>query len=190
MLQCGVKTFAKISISDKISKMAALETYHSLIKKLIDQYHLKVYQEHEFIFEFFEGDLPLFKLIFGRDDEKAYNKIVLSFHLETSVVDAIQWYVKVTNWYADTRLTDSYFKDDSGESYIGQDAEILRRYKMEQEVVSSWLDGESDEEDARDFATSKIRGRIRERGKSFSRMDDAIREFNMMAKGDHDDEYH
>ena len=165
--------------------MAALETYMMLVKQLTEAYKLNFYMEHKFIHEFFEEKIPLFKLIYAVDPKTKDNRVLVSFHLDMDAVDAIQWFDKICTSYPNARLAECYYKDDMDETYLGQDAEVIKMYKLEQEIVTKWL--EQGEEKAKKFAESQIAGRERPKGKSFTDRDEAFAEFHKMQKGEEDE---
>jgi hypothetical protein len=87
--------------------------------------------------------------------------------------------------YPPIKLTDSYLKDDRGETMLGQDAEVLRRLKQDQEALGNWG---GTKEEALEYSQKPIQ-RKRKKNPNFIERDKALEEFNQMNSGD-DDEYH
>lgn len=165
--------------------MTTYETYLDLIKMLTERYSIRQEIEHKFIHEMFEAEIPLFKLIFAYNDKTKVNSILLSFHIDSAALDAVLWYSRIYNMYPGVKLTDSYMKDSRGETFLGQDAEVLRRYKLEQEILGDWS---GTKEEAAEFAKAPVR-RKRPKSSQLVTKDKALEEFNQMVSGD-DDEYH
>jgi len=127
------------------------KTYTDLIQEVCSLYAVTAEVEHEKVMEFFEGDIPLFKLILAQVneiDEKP--QIILSFHLETNSVYAIQWFLRLQDLCPDLKITHCYVKDASGATHVGEDAEIVNMYRIEQEVISAWI-RENEQTDEENF---------------------------------------
>lgn len=159
-----------------------LEDYHFLIGRISEKYDIEFVSENEVIHEFFEGDIPLFKAIYVRKSlEASVPKLMLSFHLDLTIPEGIEWYSRVYNESGAMRilLTESYFKDDNDETFLGVDAEQIKMYKVQQQVLSEYL---GDAEGAAKMANSKIVGRTRPQGRDrgFFDKNEALQEFSIM----------
>jgi hypothetical protein len=153
------------------------ETYKRVIEDLKNYYGLRCNKEHDFIHEFYEiEDVPLFKLIFGYKPELEKTVVVITFHLDVTPVDSVQWYLRVYKVLPELRLQESYYKDDRGETFLGEKAEVLKYYKNEREILENWS---RNQEDTREYLkNSKVFGRERDRTRSFLDIQDAMEEFN------------
>lgn len=156
----------------------AYESYLTFLKYVSEAYKVTMAVEHKCIHEFSEGPIPLFKIIFGHDEKDAKNKIFVSFHIDISSVDAILWWNRFKTHYYDVKLMESYMKDDRGETFVGQTAEIIHRYKLEQEILSNWA---SDKSEAEKYAKEPIYGRRdRVKQKAYLDLEVAKKEFLKM----------
>lgn len=165
----------------------AYETYIALIKHLCEAYSITFKTEQKYVHEIYEGEIPLFKLMYGYDEKRNINVVLVSFQLDLAILDAIQWWTRIVKTYGTARLMDSYFKDDRGETFLGQSAEVLRMYKIEQRVLENWA---GDKEDAKKFAKEKIYGRGKARPKkAFVDKDAAVKEFYDMNNGEGDESH-
>ena len=45
-------------------------------------------------------------------------------------------------------LTSCYLRDHTGATCVGEDAEVLKMYMIEQEILSAWIKSNKDEEEA------------------------------------------
>lgn len=122
-------------------------TYMELIKKLNELYGTVVFVEHSFIHEFYEGDIPLFKLILSSSDETQPPILIISYHVELPSPAAIQWFLRIQQIDPNLHITGCYLKDAQGISHVGEDAEILRMYVIEQEVISAWIKSDQEEKE-------------------------------------------
>lgn len=120
--------------------------YTDVVNQITNLYGVTAVQEHEFITEFCEGPLPIFKLISVTQDDGT-NFLMLSFHIEVEAVIAIQWFVRVRALDPDVRVTACYLRDASGVSHVGEDAHILRLYMIEQDIMSSFIQSDKDPHD-------------------------------------------
>lgn len=165
-------------------------SFLSFVDRISEKYGLGAHEEHPYIFEFYEGEeIPLFKLIYGPTDKSGdKNVIVVTLHLELNPVDAIQWYHRVLNIVTDVRLQECYFKDDRGETFLGEHAEALKIYKDEQRVLSEWLDEkQTDDESIKEFAKARAFGRTRSKKSGFQDLAEAQIEFNRIFVPDDDE---
>lgn len=112
--------------------------YKAVIAQLNKVYGTKSDVEHEFIHEFFEGPIPLFKLILSETDDGRAGAMIASFHIELDSVDAIQWFLRVRELDPELQITGCYLKDEDGVSYVGEDAAILRMHMIEQDLATAW----------------------------------------------------
>jgi hypothetical protein len=113
--------------------------FESVLDQILTETDLLMEQEHGHIYEFFEGDFPVFKLIFSPPDATKGEDglIMISFQLELDIPSAILWFLKLSLFAPELQLTSSYLKDDSGATYLGQDAQVLFRQQIEREVLNS-----------------------------------------------------
>lgn len=151
------------------------ENFILLINSLSDAYGIKPVVEHEFVYEFFEGGIPLFKLILSQLEDQSKSSIIASFHIELETTAAIQWFLRLRQLNPELLITGSYMKDAQGVTYVGEDAAILRIYMIEQEVISNWVSTEDSEEPP--VVTKKPNPT-----KSFGDYASALKEFQKMHK--------
>lgn len=164
--------------------MKTFTDYCILLDNLSKKYNLTLYKEQEVVYELSNGNTPIFKLMYNKLKKSEEFVIVLSFHLDTNCIDAIDWYIKITHLVPEILLTESYYKDDYGESYLGQTAEVIKQYKLEQSILGNWTKGS---EEVKSFVKNKISGRQRpEREKGYTSSKDAEKEFYIMQKEDED----
>lgn len=114
------------------------EQYLEIIKKINDTYGTTAEVEHRFIHEFFEGSIPVFKLILSKTDEAVPGIMIVSFHLDTAITTAIQWFVRLRQLDVHLHITGSYIKNGNGETYVGEEAELFKMYSMEQAIIAAW----------------------------------------------------
>ena len=159
-----------------------LEDYHFLIGRISEKYDIEFISENEVIHEFYEGDIPLFKALYvHKSVEVSTPRLMLSFHLEMSIPEAIEWYSRVYNESGAMRilLTESYFKDDNNETFLGVDAEQIKMYKVQQQILAEYA---GDKESAERTAKAKVIGRHRPVGRDRGYFDkrEALQEFSIM----------
>lgn len=123
------------------------DVYLDVIKKLNETYGTTVEVEHQFIHEFFEGPHAIFKLILN-DTPEHPGILLVSFHLDLPSPAAIQWFLRIRQLDPTLFMTGCYLKDAQGNSHVGDDADILKMYMLEQEVISAWIQSNKDEEEA------------------------------------------
>jgi hypothetical protein len=170
--------------------MAKFNEFEELVVCMssIDQ-GLTLDREHQHIATFYEAKNPIFKLVFGHFEGDHDESIVISFYLDLNPALAVNWFHRVVSFYKDISLTTCFYIDDAGESYVEEEAEIIKSYKTEQMVLSKYLD-KLDREDIKSFVDSKILGRVRETKKQYLDYHGALSEFNKMKKPVDDDECH
>lgn len=120
--------------------------YHEIVKRMCELYGTRAEPEHEFVYEFFEGSIPLFKLILTQN-VSAPNFIVVSFYLELDSTAAIQWYLRIRSLDPGVHLSACYLKDRDGTTYVGEDAYIMRMYMVEQDTIAAYLASNKEPED-------------------------------------------
>lgn len=168
------------------------QEYLYVIGKAKDGYKLDVDVEHRNIHTFYQNKVPLFKLIFGKFSDQEFDSILVSFHIDIKSSKAVTWYAnlyKITPFIA---VTDHYIEDDQGETYLGEDADIIKNLKLQRNILEHWLSEKSPEE-IQGFVESKILGRIRDPKKSFDSLkqsEQAILEFEKMKKSVNDEDVH
>lgn len=154
------------------------ETYLEIIKKINESYGTSVEVEHQCIHEFFEGQDPLFKLILSNTSKDEPSILIVSFHLEMPTTQAIQWFLRLRQLDPTLHMTGCYMRDAAGNSHVGEDAEILRMYVIEQEVISAWIQSNKDEEEV----LKKPVQNPPKRPSQFLTVQAAMAEFNRMNK--------
>lgn len=159
--------------------------YKEVVQQIRNLYGVKPEQEHAFIHEFFEGPLPLFKLILVSSDSGP-GFIMVSFHIEVEASDAIQWFARVRALDPNVRVTACYLRDSHGTSYVGEDAHILRLYMIEQDVISNYIKGDKDPEE---IVNRQVTAAKPSPLKTYSDYKVAINEFNKLTKKDGDIEH-
>lgn len=169
----------------------SIDVWHfkQYVDDIAQRYGLGAHPEHDQIYEFYEAEeVPLFKLIFGPSDKSDnQNVVIVTFILGLDPVDAIQWFLRVRNVIPEVRLQASYFKDDNGETFLGEHAEIIKMYKDEQKVLSDYINSKQDEEEAKAYVRGRVEGRVRDKTKAFNDMEEAAIEFNRMLIPDKDE---
>lgn len=159
--------------------------YSEILNQVRNLYGLKSEIEHDFIHEFFEGSIPLFKLILVSDDEGP-GFVMASFHIDVEASDAIQWFMRIRSLDPNLRVTACYLRDSNGASYVGEDAQVLKLYMMEQDIVSTFIQGNKDPED---IVNRHLTAEKPSQQKTYSDYDAAIHEFNKMRKKEGDVEH-
>lgn len=151
--------------------------YLEIIKKINELYGTTVDAEHEYIHEFYEGQLPLFKLLMSNTNEVQPPVLIVSFHLELPTTEAIQWFLRIRQLDSSLHMTGCYLKDAEGNSHVGEDAEILRMYIIEQEVISAWIASNKDEKEVLKKPQVTLKPTP-----TFTSVQAAVAEFNRMGK--------
>lgn len=156
-----------------------VDDYNYLSNLLRSKFDIKYEVENRWIREFFEGPIPLFKLLFVKNTKKDETSIMVSFHLDVDSVDAIQWFLRIRSIFKPLTLTQCYYKDDNKETFLGVEAEQLKLYKIQQAALIDWG---SNKKSARALTKTKAVGRSRPigRDKGFSNLEDAEKEFFIM----------
>lgn len=157
------------------------EYYVAIVDRLKREYGLETYDaEHEFIREFYEGPIPVFKLIMTAPGEDGTPSVMLiSFHIELDATAAIQWFLRVRSLDPHLHIAACYLKDAEGTSYVGEDAEILKMYMIEQDVIAAFI---ASDKDAADVLGQKLPGLEPSPLKQFATYREALREFSKMQK--------
>lgn len=168
------------------------QEYLLVIGKLKDAFKFDVDVEHQDIHTFYRDKRPLFKLFFGSFQKDSEPSIVVSFHLDLPIPEAIAWYINIYRLYPVISMHDSYIEDANGETYLGEDALALREVYQAQEILNTWLEGSSREE-MEEFAKAPVVGRQKDPNKSFNshleRVEATI-EFDRIRKPGDDDQVH
>ena len=169
--------------------MISSTLFNDYCDELAAKYGLDAYWEHESVVEFFEGDdLPLFKLIFGPSTmSEGKNVVISTFNIEVDPVDAIQWFLRIRGIISDIRLQESYYKDDQGETFLGENAYQIRMYKDEQRILAEYLESDRDEESTKSYTKGKVYGRRRNKKKIFNDTEAALEEFHRIVIPDEDE---
>lgn len=135
-----------------------IQDYTYLISLIGERLNINPVTENEFIHEFFEGPIPLFKLLFAKRQAEGEPAMVVSFHLEVDSVDAIQWFLRLRRIYQPLMITQCYYKDDNDETFLGVAAEQLKLFKIQQAALVEWGSGK---ETAKKMISTKAVGRKR-----------------------------
>ena len=133
------------------------QEYLHLIGKLKDVFDLTIDVEHRDIHTFYKNKRPLFKLMFGTFEKDDSESIVVTFHIDLYHPEVISWFIAIHNIYPLAKLHDSYIEDSSGQTYLGEEAEIIKRVLMTQEVLEEWLNRNTKEE-MQDFVEADVVG--------------------------------
>lgn len=116
----------------------SIEKFEKILLILQDEANLTVDRsEHEAIAECSAGSLQLFKLGYSKNDTGTF--LFVSFHLELDSVDAIQWYLRLRQLEEGIGLAPCYVVDSEGVTFTGEDAEIMRMYMVEQDVIATFM---------------------------------------------------
>ena len=162
------------------------ERFNAVLADLESRFGLSIDRGvHPNLVECLEGPIPLFNLILDLDgdDESEAGLMYVSFHIELDAPTAIQWYHRLVIYDKDLAMTGVYLKDAEGETYVGEDAQVLRLYMMEQDIVAKWMTTERDPEDIFN-PNLKVPGPSPM--KTFSDYKKAFREFRDMRKKKND----
>lgn len=162
--------------------MTSYNHYLEGINNLAEKYQTTVSSEHQFIHEILEGELPLFKLILAEPHKKGVSEVIISFHLELGIVNSIEWFDRLREFYDNLYLTGCYIKDSQGTTYVGEDAEIYKLYEQEQHVISNWIRQNQDEMADTDFGL-KVNPK---ESRGYTDMDSALKAFEALKKGKND----
>lgn len=155
------------------------EYYEAILERLQNEYGIKVDRtEHVGIAEFYEGPLPLFKLILAQNEGTETYSALVSFQIQLDIPTAVQWWVRLRNLDPNLMVAASYIKDAEGTSYVGDDAEIALMYMIEQDVISSWMQSEKDAEEVLNQKISHAPSPAR----VYTNYRKALQEFNKMKK--------
>ena len=152
--------------------------YLNIIKAINEAFGTSVHVEHQCIHEFFDGDRPIFKLLFSKLPTGGSPVVIVSFHLEMEITEAIQWFLRLRQVDPSMHITGCYLKDSEGVSHVGEDAEILRMYTIQQEVISEWMKSDKDAEDVK----NALKPAPATPTPTFSNVHEAVMEFNKMNK--------
>lgn len=158
--------------------------YTEILNQMRILYGLTSDQEHEAIHEFFEGPLPVFKLILVTSDEGPGFTMV-SFHIEVQAAEAIQWFLRIRGLEPNLRVGPCYLRDTAGTTYVGEDAQVLKLYMVEQDILSNYIQGTKDAEEIvnKELATKPSPL------KTYSDYKIAINQFHKLTKKDGDIEH-
>lgn len=114
-----------------------LDAFNRILDTILEETDLLMEKEHEHIYEFFDGEEPIFKLIYSPplpDDEYI---ICVAFHVELDSPYAIRWFQKLQGFVPELELSACYIRDENGDTYIGQDAHAYRQQKAEREILNA-----------------------------------------------------
>lgn len=160
--------------------------YSEILKQVRNLYGLTSEIEHEYIHEFFEGPLPVFKLILVAANDDGPGFTMVSFHIEIEAAVAINWFMRIRALDPNLRVTACYLRDTTGESYVGDDAHVLKLYMIEQDIVSTFIQGTKDPEE---IVNQKINLVKPSPIKTYSDYKVAINQFKKLVKQEGDIEH-
>ena len=118
--------------------------FTAIAEQLVTEFGLRQEEEHPAVREFYEGSIPIFKLILAEQDVDAPYVMLVSFHIEVESTSAIQWFARIRHYEPELRIARVYLKDADGASHVGDDAQILRMYMLEQDVISAYIASDKD----------------------------------------------
>lgn len=160
--------------------------YSEIVKQVKTIYGLTSEAEHECIHEFFEGPLPVLKLILVAANDDGPGFLMVSFHIEIEAAEAIQWFIRIRSLDPNLRVTACYLKDSHGVSYVGDDAHVLRLYMIEQDIVSTFIQGNKDPEEIINQKVSELKPAPL---KTYLDYRTALKHFTQLVKKDGDIEH-
>jgi len=117
--------------------------YDSAVEALASQYGFTIDKLHEDITEFCSGEIPIVRMLYNNSQ----NMIIVSFHLITPSVEAIQLFDFVRKSLSHVALGESYYVNADGELFIGPDAHA--NYEMD--VENHYLMGTNLIEEEEDY---------------------------------------
>jgi intein-encoded DNA endonuclease-like protein len=165
--------------------MIEYSDYTQIIGLLKDQYGLAETVEHKYIHKMSEGNVELFRFMFGYNTEKQQNELYASFHLDINPIDAIIWYKRLEHANPKVKLVDCYFRDGRDEVYTGQEAEVIRMYIQEQAIIANW---DKSQKETEKFIKAKVVGRKSDEVVCHD-PNKAIEVFSKMVQNDDDTEH-
>lgn len=158
--------------------------YGEMIPRVETLYGVTAKREHDFIYEFSEGPLPIFKLILVHNDEGP-GFIMVSYHIEVEAAIAIQWFFRLREIEPNLRVGPCYLHDSDGTPHVGEDAQILRLYMIEQDIISNFMQGNREPEEIVNSTTKPPPSPL----KTYATYKAAITSFNKLEKKDGDIEH-
>lgn len=159
--------------------------YSEILKQVRNLYGLTSDQEHIYVHEFFEGPLPLFKLILVNGSDEGPGYTMISYHIEVEAAEAVQWFLRVRNLEPNLRLGPCYLRDQNGMSYVGDDAHVLRLYMIEQDILSNYIQGTKDAEEIINSKATPKPSPL----KTYADYKIALKQFNKLTKKEGDVEH-
>lgn len=158
------------------------EYYEAIVARLQKEFSLTADRsEHPAITEFFEGPLPLFKLIIAQDEDLT-TSLYVSYQIQLDIPSSIQWFMRLRNLDPNIVVAPSYIKDSEGNSYVGEDAEIILMYMVEQDVITAFVQSDKDAEDIVNKKALPQASPV----KVYSNYKKALTEFKNLRKGKQD----
>lgn len=172
------------------------QQYLFVIGKLKDIYQVEVDVNHRDVHTFYYQKIPVFKLLFGEfqtaNQKEKEQAIVVSFHIDLKVTEAVQWWINIHAIHPLIKVAEVYVEDDKGESYLGEDARMIQSLKYQREILDHWLTNKGEEEMIK-FAQAKVVGKERDYKKSYDshrETDKAIIDFEFIKKPQGDGDIH
>ena len=140
------RTLQSTSLENSRKSKMKPEYYEAIVERLSKDGLTVDRSEHPGITEFGEGPIPLFKLIYGvQDDQTAV--LLVSFHIQLDIPTAIQWFANLRKMDPLALVTASYIKDADGVSYVGEDADAMLTHMQEQDMLAALANADRDAED-------------------------------------------
>ena len=124
--------------------MKAIQDYVHFLQEISQYFGLTIRSEHEFIHEFFEEKIPVFKIALLPD--KKSSQTVIAFHVDIDPATAVQWWEQLRAIYPPLKVTANYITDHQGNTCVGETAEVLKRYLLEQEIISAYIESDMDDD--------------------------------------------
>lgn len=172
--------------------MTMYQEYMYVVGQLKDAFKLEVDVPHRDVHTFYHNKRPIFKLMFGTYAESKETCVVVSFHITISITDAIEWYKRILKIHPLIKVVETYIEDQNGETYLGEDAEYIRSFIQQREILNHWLDNRTEDE-MKEAAAKKVVGKKRDYRKSYhshSESERATIEFDLLKKPENTEDIH
>lgn len=160
------------------------EFYQAIVERLQKEFNLSIDRsEHIAITEFFEGPLPLFKLILASNKDSEEFSMLVSFQIQLDAPTAIIWFTRIRQLDPNLSVTASYIKDADGVSYVGEDAEVVLMFMVEQDVISTFIQSNKDPDDILNQSVNPINPSP---AKTYNNYRKALKDFKHLKKSKED----
>jgi hypothetical protein len=127
---------------DLNQKINTVEGYTNFVIALATKLQLFAYEVHAHIHEIGSETVPYFRLMWSTQ----HGSPMISMHVETASVVAIQFYTQAIALCPNLLLGESYYTSYSGETYVGTDAEIANQMDREASMTDTTTQTLIDEE--------------------------------------------